>query len=267
MARRKKSDEQSVSLFPFLSILACVIGTLTLMITALALGQMDDPAVADAEQLEQAGRQLAKAQDDIRQLEGMVGSAVGAADENRSQLAQAQKELAEAKLESAQLIRENDQPPEPVERPTPDPADHHRRVAELEAELKGLQEKLQQLTAELATRETTPEEAEVVIRPGGSGVDLIPTFVECTAASIVIYDSPEPKTVPRGSVGSDKTFLDLLDRIAGRPKATVVFLVRSDGLSTYNLARNVAQSRYARNGKLPVVGKGRIDLSLFEDLR
>ena len=48
MARRP-AEEDGVSLFPFLSVLACVIGTLTLMIMALALGQMDTEEVASAE--------------------------------------------------------------------------------------------------------------------------------------------------------------------------------------------------------------------------
>ena len=58
MGRRRKSDAESVSLFPFLSILACVIGVLTLMITALALGQMDTEEVADLNVLETAPEQI-----------------------------------------------------------------------------------------------------------------------------------------------------------------------------------------------------------------
>ena len=47
MSRRQRQSGQSVSLFPFLSILACVIGTLTLMITALAQGARPAEAVDD----------------------------------------------------------------------------------------------------------------------------------------------------------------------------------------------------------------------------
>ena len=38
MARRPRTDDDDVSLFPFLSIIACVIGVLTMMIATLALG-------------------------------------------------------------------------------------------------------------------------------------------------------------------------------------------------------------------------------------
>ena len=57
--------------------------------------------------------------------------------------------------------------------------------------------------------------------------------------------------------------MKLLDRVADNDKATIIFLVRDDGLATYELASRIARSRYARNGKLPVIGQGRIDLSLF----
>ena len=40
MARRRRSEEVSISLFPFLSILACVIGVLTLVIMSLSLSQI-----------------------------------------------------------------------------------------------------------------------------------------------------------------------------------------------------------------------------------
>ena len=42
--KKKKADLQ-ISLFPFLSILACVIGILTLMITAIVIAQIDPEAV------------------------------------------------------------------------------------------------------------------------------------------------------------------------------------------------------------------------------
>ena len=62
MARRRRKKGVSVSLFPFLSILACVIGTLTLMITALALGQMDTDEMASELRLDYLKRQIAKLQ-------------------------------------------------------------------------------------------------------------------------------------------------------------------------------------------------------------
>ena len=67
MARRRGGDDD-VSLFPFLSIIACVIGVLTLLISALALAQMDNEAVASLEQWEKTQRELASIRDEIERL-------------------------------------------------------------------------------------------------------------------------------------------------------------------------------------------------------
>ena len=44
---------------------------------------------------------------------------------------------------------------------------------------------------------------------------------------------------------------------------SIVFLVRSDGLGTFRTLKGMCDKRNIRNGKLPVVGQGRIDLSAF----
>jgi hypothetical protein len=264
MARRRKSDaSQSVSLFPFLSILACVIGTLTLMITALALGQMDSDAVASAEQFE---RQKQRHEADLARLELIrekLSTAEASADDAQRELAAARQRLAQLQDQVQQAIQKKDDPVE-VEIPQVDPEGHEQRMARLREELQQVQQQQKQLRQQLAALNKPPEEAQVRIQPSGSGVDLKPTFVECTAPAIVLYQGDKPRRVLRADLGTDESWLQLLDKIAANPKETVVFLIRENGLSTYNTAQNVARSRYARNGKLPVVGKGKIDLSLFQ---
>ena len=49
MGRRRDREDTDVSLFPFLSILACIIGVLTLLISTLALSQMDSDVVVQAD--------------------------------------------------------------------------------------------------------------------------------------------------------------------------------------------------------------------------
>ena len=51
--------------------------------------------------------------------------------------------------------------------------------------------------------------------------------------------------------------------VATTTDATVIFLVRADGLSTYYAASKLCDDRSIRNGKLPVAGDGRVDLSRF----
>ena len=62
MAKKRKKNDLQVSLFPFLSILACVLGILTLMITAVVLSQANNETfqekVAEAGSAEAEARGL-----------------------------------------------------------------------------------------------------------------------------------------------------------------------------------------------------------------
>jgi len=265
MARRRRA-KRSISLFPFLSILACVIGTLTLLITALALGQMDTDEMASELKLDYLKRQIEKTLARIEQLKEQLGEFESGADDLLKQLADAKVELARLKRLKAALLENTGKKEEKpdIEIPVVDAEKHKKRVAQMQEQLETQEEQKQELVAELKERKGTADEAEVIIQPGGSGVDLEPTFVECAASGIVIHDGEEPRRVLRADLRSDEGFLALLDRVAADPNATVIFLVRDDGLSTYYAARSLARSRYARNGKLPVIGHGKIDLSTFE---
>ncbi len=268
MARRKRKTKLTVSLFPFLSILACVIGTLTLMITALALGQMDTDTVARAEKYEKASRQLETDRDVIRRMKIKISQVEAYAGGKLKELADARRRLDRLQREKLSILRAKDgEKPPVVLIPTVDPEKQKRELSQLEDELHKQKEAMDRLLAELKERKKPPEEAEVLIQPGGSGVDLDPTFVECAASGIVIYEGAQPHRVHRKDLATDKTFTELLDRVAKQPKATVIFLVRDDGLGTYHAAGAIARSHYARNGKLPVVGHGKIDLSFFKGKR
>lgn len=252
---RRVEEEDAVSLFPFLSVLACVIGTLTLMIMALALGQMDTEEVSNAEDHENAKRQLARAQQDIKELIAKVGDL----DVSLRELTDARAEKDELTVRFMQLTEDMPEKPEQV--------DVSQRLADLqqmEEELAELEKQLAALEEELAKRTAPPEEAVVMIRPGGTGVDIDPTFVECRSDSIVIYENKKPKRIPKSQIATDEAYRKLLDAVAGNKNRSVIFLIRDDAIGTYTAARNVAREKYARNGKLPVIGHGKLDLSMFE---
>ncbi len=264
MARRRK-PKLSISLFPFLSILACVIGVLTLMITAMALGQMDNDSIASLFEFEQIRAKIEEAKDLIRRLQAELARQSDHADANQQELADARIELDRLLRRKEELLKEPDEPPEvDIDIPEVDPVAHEQRLAKMREELAEQETRKKELLAELNKRDKPPEEAAVVIQPGGSGQNLKPTFVECTASDLVIYDGPEPVRVRRADVAQNEDFLNLTKRVAGQSDATIIFLVRDDGLGTYYTARDVARDNFARNGKLPVIGHGKIDLSQFE---
>jgi hypothetical protein len=265
MAKRRSKAKVSISLFPFLSILACVIGVLTLMITAMALGQMDNDSFASLFEFEQIRSKIEEAKKLIQKLQAEIAKQSGHADATQQELADARVELDQLLRRKEELLKTQDDPIEvDIEIPRVDPVTHEQRLAQMREELTEQEKRKDELLAELKKRDKPPEEAQVIIQPGGSGTDLKPTFVECTASDVVVYEGAEPKRIRRADLAQDEDFLGLLKRIAGQPDATIIFLVRDDGLGTYYAARDLAQAHFARNGKLPVIGHGKIDLSRFE---
>ena len=260
VAKKKKSEGETVSLFPFLSILACVIGVLTLMITALALSQMDnqDDKWKRAEEFEQQQNKITDKQQELDQVKSQV--------EDYSKL---NRELILALEELKKLKQDKNKIPDDV---SPKEkvkllAEANRltkRIEEIKDDPIALQKEIEKLKVELNKREN-PVAAEVRIQPGGTGVDLNPTFIECTKNGIVVLDGPNKDIrVRRDDLSKSLPFVELLDKIGAQSKGTVIFLVRQDAVYTYNIASSVARSRFCPNGKLPVEGNGKIDLSKFK---
>ena len=267
MARRKKNS-LAVSLFPFLSILACVIGTLTLLITAMALGQMDNDVVHSAERYEKAKQQIEQEKRRLQELQKKLDEVESGANEELKRTADARMRLEELELQREALFEEAEKPSDrsEIDIPYVDEEKHKKRMAAMLEELEQLNKEIAEMKVEVAKRGSA-EESKVIIQPGGSGIDLNPTFVECTAAGLVFLQEEPPRRVRRADIGADETFLAFLDAIARQPKGIVIFLVREDALDTYFAAYNIARERYAQAGKLPVIGQGQIDLSVFNQLK
>ncbi len=263
----KQKLDESFSLFPFLDIMASLIGILVLLITAATLAQIskdqEDTSDPQAEAKAQARitqyravrKRLTADTPKQQQLQELVEQAEAA----RQQLEQLQ---AEVKRLEAERVAAREQ----AEKLPPLQAEAERLqklIEEAEAKLKKLQQQLAQLRTLLANRKEAGQ-SEIQILPSGSGYDLTPTFVECSANSVVLHDRPEPLRIPVSRLSSHEAFLQLLDNVKQQHKGTLVFLVRPDGASTYQVARNIARRQYVVNGKLAVAGQGKLDLSLFQ---
>jgi len=267
MARRRRSEgEQTVSLFPFLSILACVIGTLTLMITAMALGQLDPESVAEAErQLAEAKLRAAEHErivatiDQKQKEEAELRRLIAAAEAIRQELAAARAELERLEAQRTAMAGRDDASAKLL-------AELQRlqqRIDELQKLLPELKAEIERLKAELAKRDEPPPPATVRIAPGGTGEHITPLFVECTRHGVVILDGTNAR-IPRDGLTTDETFAAAMAKARERENGVMIFLVRPDGVGTYHRASDVARARQTRNGKLPVIGQGEIDLSQFE---
>lgn len=266
MGRRAKDNGDNISLFPFMSILVCLIGSLTLMITALMATQTNqEQAPAEVERYQQYTELKAKAESEreaLADLQKLIAEGHAA----RQRLANARKEVEALKgQQSAKIASSSEHAALLAEA-----AQLRQRLADLEAEPEKLAEEVAKLEAEIKKKNAGPEEAIVQIRPGGTGVDIVPTFVEAAANGIVIHGGPQPVRISNAEVTQEAgEFAKLLDKVAAQSKGQIIFLIRPDGIGTYDQARNFARNHYgpngyARTGKLPVPTQGNIDLSVFK---
>lgn len=113
-------------------------------------------------------------------------------------------------------------------------------------------------------KENAPEPT-LMIQPSGARSDQISYFVEAAKDKAVIFrPNGERIEVPAGQVRSSPELKQLAEFVAKNPKAVIIFLIREDGIPTYFNGKQVADAIGARSGRLPLVGNGPIDLSLFQ---
>jgi hypothetical protein len=265
---RRKASGDIMSLFPFMSILVCLIGSLTLMITLLMATQANsdqsEETLARYHKYTELEADIAFAQSELASVEELIQDARHLQDQTQKALdevaaieKQQHNQLArvDASSDYAKMLAESNE--------------LRKRIADLEQDPEQLQQEIAKVEAEVARRKAGPEEAVVQIRPGGSGIDIEPTFVECTATGLVVHGAGEPVRIRAADIAQPGgEFFKLLEQVAGTPKGEIVFLVRPDGVGTYNTARGAARTLYtangyAKNGKLPVPSQGNIDLNIF----
>jgi len=262
MPRPRRESSVRVSLFPFLSVLACVIGTLTLLISGLTVGAMgaaQEPPVDDAEDYAPLREAVEKKRSQVSHLRKLIDEAeatVKALAEARAELERLQGQTGTRGMESRQIL-------DRLRRI----AELRRRVAELEAELKAIQEQIQRLEETLREKgKGTTIEIVPGIRGGRSRVKSIHTFVECTADSLIIHPerphigSAEGTRLRIVGFARSKGWRDMIRRVRRRRDGIVTFLIREDGVRTFEAARKQAKLAGVRVAHLPLPGDGKVDL-------
>ena len=258
MSRRSNNSSGSpVSLFPFLSILACMIGTLTLMITGLALTGMgvgrDEESVRRSEEYValqkrqidlQAG--IDKILEQMREAEQTAAKVAALEELLKSQDAAS---ALEEKIVTLKLSGKNSE----------------TRNAVLLKEIERLKKELDSLREELAKRQQKFSRELVRILPpkGDTTTRFKPWFVEAEKSGLIVYSEDKPWKVPVAAVKSDAKFNNFLKQLAANESSQLVVLVRSDGLTAMRTVLAHAESMGIDCGKLPLAGSGEVDLSSF----
>ena len=112
MVRRPQVEDDDVSLFPFLSIIAAVIGVLTLMIAAVTLGQMNQDdvkdAMANAIAMDRLQKELAGLEDLVEKLNVRIdkdkAALLAGAKERQNELVKTRAELDSLLKELAKVL-------------------------------------------------------------------------------------------------------------------------------------------------------------------
>jgi hypothetical protein len=235
------------------------------MITALALSQMDTGA--DDEALERAREGLALG----KQLQA-----------DREALATLQQQLAA----HAALVEQAGKLQWEIDRLSArwatrsDAADQREaRVAAAREELARLQAAMKELEARteqgrIAVARVAQEEARrrqgggsppVKVMPSGSGMaHRNPTmFVEALPEGLRWHRKGGVVDMPLDGLAKHPALGRLFGEVKGTGDATLIFLVREQGIASWRVGTKLAGERGVRHGNLPVFGEGDLDLSIF----
>ena len=270
MARRKSKGAE-ISLFPFLSILVCVIGCLTMIIVFINLIQMNQVDGKEPEEVEVAKEYVEvekKQKEDQKKL-----------DEKRQlmeNLIQDQEDL-RTKREKLRRLKELLANSKKID------SLRDELIAKLNLFLKTnkkldkdketLLAEVKKLKEEIEKRKLPPDAAALRVQSSGSSTNVEPYFVEIADKTILIHTSltEPPLTIPSASLKLSKEFQDLLKKISEKPYRKLIFLVRGNKTSVANfkLANGVvggfnrASGTRILPGKLPLPGEGELDLTVF----
>lgn len=271
MARRASSAGTGVSLFPFMSILACLIGILTLMISVTVAVKSLETSGRGKEELERAKRHqsLISQQQKIRKETETLKATLKK--HNSAAL-----ELDELEQREIVLRRQLDEKAARLAKPEQSDKALQKLIenilSNIEAlirERPALRKKLADLKAELDRRKIKPDTKPVPIQvqPGGTGSAHINRvfFVECDSTGIILHRHDDRKnSVSLAAIGTDQHYNRFLEEAKNKPGSMILFLLRDTGNNAYLRAAGWAESQYKlRTGKLPLPGKGEVDLSLF----
>ncbi len=251
-----------------MSILACLIGILTLMISvSMQVKQMEDAGRTEEEKVRAIeSRELTK---QSKELEAQIAKIQKNLERDKATSAQLEK-LEERKIILKTKIAEAAKDPEKTDKQLQKIIELMREeVAALKKERPPLSKRRDELKAELALRKNPPKKVESVqIRPGGTGVRAASRlfFVECNSTGIILLTGDgAPKTISLAAISKSSVYNAFLDEVKSTRDSMVLFLIRKSGTNSYRWAAGWAESKYeVLTGKLPAPNDGKIDLSLFQ---
>lgn len=271
MAQARTRSDPEISLFPFLSILVCLIGALVLLIVIMTMVQS---AMGDGRSIEEVAR--ARDADKMRREMEQQTKEFAVWNKQKEEAKKVETKLKQVQERFVLLRKRANTSADEKEKIEAEHALLQKQLEnfliqlqEMQREKPSLQASIEKLKAELIARKKNLDaKPRLVVQPSGSGAAAEDTklfFVECNAGGIAIHgQGPEIVRITSGSIGSDAGYDEFLKKVSATPKSLLLFLLRDDGLGSYNRAAGWAESQFkVRTGKLPLPGQGEVDLSRF----
>jgi hypothetical protein len=186
---KKKKNDLQVSLFPFLSILACVLGILTLMIMGVVVSQVSDDAVNQKieeafesddgfkKKMEEEKAAIEKIEKEIMDIKKNPAKKIDPKKKDKLKV-----EIAALEKKRNAILANNKKQSEMT-------ADLNKAQAKMSEEMAKLTKELAQSEDEWEKMEDPSKLVKMVVKQSGSGAggDLEPTFIECRSEGIRVY--------------------------------------------------------------------------------
>ncbi len=269
MAKPRGESDNPVSLFPFLSILACVIGTLILMISSVAVTQMEsDPEEEVVERVEEFRALEEKEKKDDAKLKEMLPK-LHELEQYKAALARLEKILEKLRKKQKEQLSKSKTDDVEQKKLREEEKKLQELIAKLLTQKKELEATIAACDKELQERKHVIDAPTVCVLParGNRGMRGMagsqPMFVEATGKGIILDPGGKPKLVPTSKLTKSYAFKAAIDAVANDDEMIMVFLIRQDGYSAFRRAESFARTNSAVVGKLPIIGKGKLDLSRF----
>ena len=266
MAKSKKAEIE-ISLFPFLSILACVIGILVLILCTVVISQIDPEGVEEVKKQNEENQQRKEKLDKLeiarlelekklKEVEARLNKKVDfTADLKKTQqtLAQLNKELESKKNKSSEVSKLS--------------KELVLKIKQKETLLASMKEKEKLHKALMAAIEKEKERihSKLKLESTGSGflASFSPIYVDCTQKGISVVTDSKTLEIPRGSIPKQKEWVALMKKTAASKKGIFVFLVRPnyEAVSNYWYAKSICEKNGAKTSKIPLNSKLPLTLS------
>ena len=264
-------------LIPFLDILCSLIGVLVLIIVVLVVAQTQKINGRTPEELERAQNhlKLLKQQKEDERINSTLTEKVAALENLQEQAKSKEEQLAKIRKLLATSTADRERNQQVSQNMLKELDNLVLELGGLSTQEAPLKKEIADKMAEVKKRQPVPQKLPpVIVQPGGSGLakGTKVFFVEASAGKLAFHWDEKTKGIVSAVpdvIAADAAFNAYLKAVLTVPQSKIIFLLRDDGMGAYNLGAGWAQATYGYRvdqiGKLPIPGRGEIDLRMFAE--